>query len=362
VRVITTASSLEGIRLLESLGARRPAVGARAMCYAVAAGRGGVPATRFRRLPVMRTFRVASLVVLTALMAGVGLDAVRPSQLPGERPQVVSPLGKSFFAKPDADGAIAKADTARAADPKNVDLLLASARARDVALQFSGSIELYTKVIGLAPADVRGYRFRGHRHISTRRFDLALADLEKAATLAPTSFDVLYHLGLARFLRGEFDLAATVYRRCLDAGAPAGTLPDGWRDCSTVARDDESRVAVSEWLYRSLRRAGRREDAARLLAGIADGLAIKENVAYYNGLLFYKGARTEAQVLPPEAFKENTGVTTGYGIASFYLAEGKRDQGCALLQRLVGDEAHWNAFGFIAAETELTRKGGPCPR
>ena len=73
---------------------------------------------------------------------------------------------------------------------------------------------------------MRLLRFRGHRYISTRRFDLAVADLEKAIALAPSSFDVAYHLGLAHYLRGEFDAAAKVYRSCLDATA-AGPLPTG---------------------------------------------------------------------------------------------------------------------------------------
>ena len=30
------------------------------------------------------------------------------------------------------------------------------------------------------------------------------------------------------------------------------------------------------------------------------------------------------------------------------------------MRRLVEDEAHWNAFGFIGAEAELTRAKGPC--
>jgi len=310
----------------------------------------------------MRTFCVVSLVLLIALAAGIGVDAGRPPQAGGEPPQVVSLLGKRFFARPDADGAIAKADAARAADPKNVDLLLASARARDAVLQFSESIELYTKIVALAPGDVRGYRFRGHRYISTRRFDLAVADLEKAAAMAPTSYDVAYHLGLARYLKGDFAAAAAAYGGCLAAKTTAGPLPEGWRDCSTVAADDESRVAISDWLYRSLRRAGRHGEAKRLLDGIGDAVPIKENVAYYNALLFYKGVRTEAQALPAEAFKENAGVTTGYGLANFYLVEGKTAEACTLFRRLADDDAHWNAFGFIAAEAELARPAGPCRR
>jgi thioredoxin-like negative regulator of GroEL len=109
-----------------------------------------------------------------------------------------------------------------------------------------------------------------------------------------------------------------------------------------------------------LRRARRAEEAKALLATIPEGLGVKENEAYYRALLFYKGARTEAQVLPDEAFKENTGVTVGYGLANFYLAEGQTAKACTLMRRLVEDEAHWNAFGFIGAEAELTRANGPC--
>jgi tetratricopeptide (TPR) repeat protein len=217
---------------------------------------------------------------------------------------------------------------------------------------------LYARAIGAAPNDVRAYRFRGHRYISTRKFDLAIKDLERAQTLAPSSFDVAYHLGLAYFMSGQFPAAAKTYRACLDRRTPGPPLPAGWRDCA--AQDDESRIGITDWLYRSLRRAGQAGEAKALLDGVSQGLAVKENEAYYRALLFYKGARTEAQVLPDEAFKENTGVTVGYGLANFYLAEGQAPKACALMRRLVEDEAHWNAFGYIGAEADLTRANGPC--
>jgi tetratricopeptide (TPR) repeat protein len=312
----------------------------------------------------MRIRHVVASASLAGLVAVAGIGATRLPQAPtaAPKPEVVSPLGKSFVAKPDTSGAIAKVDAALAKDPKNIDLLLDAAGARATVLQFADAIRLYTQVIALAPADVRAYRFRGHRYISTRRFDLAVADLEKATQLAPTSYDVAYHLGLAKFLKGDFAGAAAAYGRCLAAKTGAGPLPQGWRDCSTVSTDDESRVSISDWLYRSLRRAGRPDEAKRLLDGISDTWPIKDNAAYYDALLFYKGLRTETQIIPADAFKENTGVTTGYGIANFYLAQGQTEQACALLRRIVDDEAHWNAFGFIAAETDLTRPGGPCPR
>ena len=72
------------------------------------------------------------------------------------------------------------------------------------------------------------YRHRGHRYISQRKFDAAIADFNKAAELmqgAPiemepdgqpnkinkplstTQFNVWYHLGLAHYLKEEFDEA-----------------------------------------------------------------------------------------------------------------------------------------------------------
>jgi tetratricopeptide (TPR) repeat protein len=325
----------------------------------------------------MTARRVVSVAAAIAILSTglVGFSAI--AQAPGDhKPQVVSPLGKRFFAKADADGAIAKADAALAADPSNFDLLIAAARAHDVALQFDTSIAMYTKAIGMAPNDVRAYRFRGHRYISTRKFDLAIKDLERALSLAPSSFDVVYHLGLAYVLTAQFPAAAKTYRSCLDRKMPGPPLPDGWRDCAALspgappdparpgsappAPDNESRIGISDWLYRSLRRAGRAEEAKALLATIPGGLVVKENEAYYRALLFYKGVRTEVQVLPDEAFKENTGVTAGYGLANFYLAEGQTAKACTLMRRLVEDEAHWNAFGFIGAEAELTRAKGPC--
>ena len=102
------------------------------------------------------------------------------------------------------------------------------------ALQFHAAIEVYTRALAIAPEDVRLLRFRGHRYISTRRFDLAAADLRRAAGLVPSSFDVLYHLGLAHYLSGDFDEAARVYRSCLETTSDPRPLPQGWRSCATT--------------------------------------------------------------------------------------------------------------------------------
>lgn len=287
---------------------------------------------------------------------------VLPASVHGQTkpaPELTTRLGKAVFARADTDGAIAKADAALAADPKNVDLLLAAARARDAALQFHAAIEVYSRALAVAPTDVRVLRFRGHRYISIREFDKAVADLQRAVELAPSSFDVVYHLALAHYLRGNFAAAAAAYRSCLDyAGAP-GRLPDGWRSCTTTKATPNDRVAMSDWLYRALRRAGRHDEAKAVADGIADGLTVGENEAYYTALRFYRGAVTEAEAMTPKTKNENRLVTVGYGIATFHLANGDLDRACQLLTLTAG-EPNWNAFGVIAAEVDLTGPSKIC--
>ncbi|MGE0359569.1 MAG: tetratricopeptide repeat protein [Vicinamibacterales bacterium] len=299
-------------------------------------------------------------LVRIAFALTLALAAAPPlsGQAPAAAPELTTLLGKPVFARADADGAIARADAALAADPRNVDLLLAAARARDAALQFHAAIELYGRGLAIAPDDVRLLRFRGHRYISIRRFDLAVADLERAVKLAPSSFDVTYHLGLAQYLRGDYEAAARVYRSCLDATV-AGPVPAGWRSCTTTRATANDRVAVSDWLYRSLRRAGRHDEARALLDPFTAGLTVGENEAYYTALRFYRGDVDELEALTPATKNENRLVTIGYGLAVHYGANGDGERACDLLQRIAA-EPNWNAFGVIAAEADLARSPGLC--
>lgn len=296
------------------------------------------------------------LVVLVVSLAPRA--AARSGQAAGA-PEITTRLGRPVYARPDGDGAIAKADAALAAEPRNVDRLLAAARARDAALQFHAAIDVYTKALAIAPDDVRVLRFRGHRYISIREFDRAAADLQRAAELAPSSFDVTYHLGLAHYLRGDFAAAVRAYRSCLDYAGPTQTLPEGWRSCTTTKATANDRVAVSDWLYRALRRAGRHDEARALATGVADGLDVGENEAYYTALRFYRGAVDEAGAMTPTTTRENRLVTVGYGVATFHLANGDTARACPLLQRIAA-EPNWNAFGVIAAEVDLTRTPRIC--
>jgi tetratricopeptide (TPR) repeat protein len=149
------------------------------------------------------------------------------------------------------------------------------------------------------PDDARLYRHRGHRYITVRRFDDAIADLSRAADLvrgtpdeieedgAPNEYNIptsrlqsniFYHLALAHYLKGDFESALPV-----------------WRECMTVSTNDDMMVATSDWLYMTLRRLGRDAEAEQVLEPINSSQRILENTAYHRRLLMYRGE------IPPDS-------------------------------------------------------------
>jgi hypothetical protein len=47
-------------------------------------------------------------------------------------------------------------------------------------------------------------------------------------------------------------------------------------------------------------------------------------------------------------------VTTAYGVANWYLYNGRRDEAERLFRQIIASR-QWGAFGYIAAEAELAR-------
>jgi hypothetical protein len=123
-----------------------------------------------------------------------------------------------------------------------------------------------------------------------------------------------------------------------------------------IATDDESKVAMTDWAWRSNMRAGRRAEGDRLLSTIRDGLPVTTNRSYYEALLLYKGLRTDAQVLEYAAGDSVRFSSAGYGVAQWYLQRGDSTRGWELMGR-IARSPHWNGFGVIAAEADLLRAG-----
>jgi tetratricopeptide (TPR) repeat protein len=226
---------------------------------------------------------------------------------------------------------------------------------------YRDAIRTFTAAIAKFPGEPRLYRHRGHRYITRRCFDEAIADLERAAKLikgkpdevepdgipnaknTPTSTlqsNIWYHLGLAYYLKGDFKNALRAYEKC-----------------EKVSNNNDMRVATVHWHYMTLRRLGRKNDAEKLLEPFKDKVEVIENDDYLKLIRLYRGeviAETLMKELGGEA-KTLGSASLGYGLGNWYFYNGETAKGLDVFRKITaGDQ--WASFGYIAAETELARK------
>jgi tetratricopeptide (TPR) repeat protein len=288
--------------------------------------------------------------------------------LVAQRPEATSLLGKPLTPAPPSPDARKEleANHARAAldyvkDPNNADGIIWLGRRLAYLGQYRAAIDKYTEGIKKHPNDARMYRHRGHRYITVRELDRAIADLTKAASLIagrpdevepdgqpnarniPTSTlnsNIYYHLALAHYLKGDFDASLKA-----------------WRECMNFSKNPDMQVATAHWLYMTLRRLKRDDEARKVLEPIAPGMEIIENGSYYRLLLMYKGLEKPESLLEASAGGTLDTVTIGYGVGNWLLYNGQRDQATAVFKKIVEEnERQWPAFGYIAAEAELAKQ------
>ncbi len=243
--------------------------------------------------------------------------------------------------------------------PDDPDTLIWMGRRTAYLGRYHEAIDLYSQGIALRPDEPRFYRHRGHRYITTRQLEAAVVDMEQAVALIdgrpdevepdglpndrgiPTSTNhsnIWYHLGLAHYLRGNFEKAADAYRECLQLSSSPDML-----------------VATSHWLYMTLRRLDLEADAEVVLETVSEDLDVIENREYLLLLLMYKGLHTPREL---ERVARSSGAlsaaTMGYGVGNWYLYNGRPSAAAQVFREIVSGN-QWAAFGFIAAEAELAR-------
>jgi tetratricopeptide (TPR) repeat protein len=261
-----------------------------------------------------------------------------------KEPEVISLFGKKLYATPAVGEELLKLrDELREAikkveaNPEDPENIIMYGRRLAYLWRYHDAIDVYSKGIKRFSDHAMLYRHRGHRYISVRQFDKAFADLARASELNDHDFDIWYHLGLAHYLKGQFQQAVDAYQNCLK-----------------VAEDDDSKIAISNWLYITLRRLGKEDDALKVLDGIREGMEVEENQSYYDLLLFYKGEKTEAEISALAEASDLNMATVGYGVGCWYLYNNQKEAAVVYFKKIVGGK-YWPAFGFIAAEAELAR-------
>lgn len=224
--------------------------------------------------------------------------------------------------------------------------------------RYTQAIAVYSSALARYPNDPRLYRHRGHRYLTTRQIDRAIADFLYAARLTrgqpdetepdgqpnerniPTSTlqsNIWYHLGLAYYVKHDF-------RNALEA----------WRRCLGVSRNPDMEVASRYWLYLTLRRMGRPGPARQVLEPVTRSMDIIENRSYHRLLLLFKGELSPDSLVGGGADRALEDATTGYGLGNWHYLSGRRDDARRVWERVVAT-GPWASFGYLASEAELLK-------
>jgi tetratricopeptide (TPR) repeat protein len=266
-----------------------------------------------------------------AAVAAVALAAV-PAR--AQLVEYTSPAGVTYRALADT-GPVRRAEQALAADPRNVQRFITLGVAQAGPRQMREAVQTFTRALAIAPNDPMLYRWRGHRNLSVRNFDAAMADLTRGYGLDSTNYGILYHLGVLRFVRGDFNAAADAFARAQPRAPDGGEL-----------------AGATDWLWMSLQRAGRGAEAAAMLARRPDTLPATN--AYVRRLKLYRGEIGPDAVLTPSDTGDVDVATLSFGLGNWYLVKGDTARARELFRRSIASGG-WPAFGFIASEAELAR-------
>lgn len=318
--------------------------------------------------------RVASpaiclMIVLAAACGGSEVIPPPPETILDPSAEAVSLLGMPLY-RPEfppqrqqqLEQDLAAARTAYDADSGDEMANIWLGRRTAYLSRYLEAVEIFSTGLEHHPDSFKLLRHRGHRYITMRRFDDAVADLQRAAELSgavddaiepdgipnrnntplsTTQFNIWYHLGLAHYLQGDYEAALAAYRICMEYSINPDLL-----------------VATTDWLYMTLRRLGLHAEAEAVLEPISANMEIIENASYHRRLLMYRGEIEPDELLDlggeddPDAGL--TIATQGYGVANWYLANDDPETARDLFLRII-EGSNWAAFGYIAAEADLAR-------
>jgi tetratricopeptide (TPR) repeat protein len=286
-------------------------------------------------------------------------DAPLDKEVSIEKPETfTTPLGKEIAITAPSEKLLAQYEEAKETyntDPDAVDAIIWYGRRTAYLGRYDDAIDIYSEGIKKHPEEPRLYRHRGHRYISLRKFDEAISDLEKAGQLVqgtaneieqdgmpnaqniPVSTlhgNIWYHLGLAHYLKHEYEKAFEAYLKCRESGS----LPDNI-------------VSSTHWLYMIQRRLGNEPLANEMLQPIAAEMEVIENQSYHELCKLYKGLLPVDSLLQTETGSPSNDAVA-YGVANWYFYNEEKEKAEKIMTDLT-ESPSWSSFGYIAAESDL---------
>lgn len=250
------------------------------------------------------------------------------------------------------------AQKAYAANKQDPDALIWLGRRTAYLGNYEEAIEIFSKGIERHPQDARMYRHRGHRYISTRQYDRAIADFEQAVMLIEDQEDqvepdglpnarniplstlhgnIWYHLGLAYYLKNDMVNAL----RCFS-------------NRTVTERYDDNIVSGGHWLYMILSRQGKTPEAQAAISKVHADMDIIENMSYHKMCLFYKQLIPASELQSDDPKSSSSNVLT-YGLGNWYLyAQQDTPQAKKYYAQLL-ENGNKYSFAYLAAESDWER-------
>lgn len=275
-------------------------------------------------------------------------------------PETVSFLGKPLFAKAVDSLVMARTDSAIQSIKTKSDLseedYISISRFLVSTGRFKAAVENFSEGIEKFPNSFKLLRHRGHRYLNLRQPDKGLVDLVKAEKLIraepetweydaagkPTAtyqHQIWYHIGLAHFLKREYNESATAYEKSLQ-----------------YTKEGNNIAGASDWLYNAYQRSGQQAKIPNLIKPFTLDFAIEDpTYSYYRRLLLFNGV-----IKPQELVDENLGldqlslgnVTELYGLADWYRYQGDTAKANVLCKKIVQSN-DWAGFAVACAELDV---------
>jgi tetratricopeptide (TPR) repeat protein len=241
-------------------------------------------------------------------------------------------------------------------DPNNLDNIVWYGRRLAYLGKYQEAINVYTNGLRKFPQSYVLYRHRGHRYITIRQYDRAIQDLQNAAfyasnieneiepdgipnaynrPLSNIKYNIWYHLGLAYYLKGNYDKAISSYKKCLQ-----------------YSNNNDLKVSTINWLYATYNKIGNKDASEALISDIPGKMPLIENRVYHDLIMLYRGFVTPDVVVRRNTQAGEINATAGYGIGNWYLINNQLNNALNMFSRVL-DGNQVDSFGYIAAEIEM---------
>ncbi len=284
----------------------------------------------------------------------------RQEQNAGPEPEAISFAGKPLYVNVVEAGVRAKSDSIIAVIKSKAQLseddYVEIGKQLVATFRYKNAVDLYAEGLIKYPESYKLLRNRGHRYITLRKLDLAIADLIKAEELIRNEPDVMefgadgkptatvrhqvwYHQGVYYYLNKDYRQAATAFEKAL-----------------ATAGDNKNVAGSCDWLYNSYQRLGEKQKAMNTIQFINASYLEDKEQPYFRRILLYNGIITPEQLIdiskdPLQMSVQD--ITKLYGLANWYAYNGNPDKANKLYKIILQSNA-WPGFAYAAAEKDVS--------